>query len=83
MGYFEKSIEADASHLMNLFGKEDEHIRKIEDDLAVTIVNRGDEIKISGEEFEQVTRAFKIIEELLAYSRRGNIIASQNFNYSI
>ena len=50
MGYFEKSIEADASHLMNLFGKEDEHIRKIEDDLAVTIVNRGDEIKISGEE---------------------------------
>ena len=83
MGYFEKSIEADASHLMNLFGKEDEHIRKIEDDLAVTIVNRGDEIKISGEEFEQVTRAFKIIEELLAYSRRGNTIASQNVNYSI
>ncbi len=83
MGYFEKSIEADTSHLMNLFGKEDEHIKKIEGDLAVTIVNRGDTIKISGDEFEHVSRAYKIIHELLEYSKRGNAIAPQNVNYSI
>jgi len=83
MGYFEKSIEVEAAHLMNLFGKEDEHIRKIEDDLSVTIINRGDTLKVSGEDFDHVSKAYRIMSELLEYSKRGNLIMEQNVNYSI
>ncbi len=83
MGYFEKSMEVDAAHLMNLFGKEDEHIRKIEEDLSVSIVNRNETIKVSGEDFDQVSKAYNILNELLEYSKRGNSIVQQNINYSI
>ncbi|MBR4965519.1 MAG: PhoH family protein, partial [Lachnospiraceae bacterium] len=64
------------------FGERDSYIRKIEDDLNITIVNRDGVIKISGEEYN-AKKAVRLLTELTELSKRGNTIQEQNINYGL
>ena len=68
--------------LIAVFGSFDENIRQIEQTLDVTIVNRGTDLKISGEE-EAVHKAMRTLEGLLAVASKGEVIDEQRVRYLI
>ncbi len=68
---------------INLFGSFDENIRIIEQELAVRVVSRDDQLQISGEEDEAVDQDAKVIQGLLSLSARGETIHEQNVRYLI
>ena len=69
-------------HMQNLFGEYDSYIKKVEQDLHVTIVDRDGAVHIKGSESSTI-KAKKLLEELLALSKRGNVIQQQNVDYAI
>lgn len=82
MGAFTVSLDVPVEHMQNLFGEFDSHIKKIEDDLKVMIVNRDGAVRISGEQ-ESVDQAARIVGELLALSKRGTVLEEQSVDYAI
>ena len=79
----EKTVNADrVEDLISVFGSFDENIRRIEESLDVSIVNRGTEIKISGDE-ESVDKAARTIEGLMALAAKGETIDEQRVRYLI
>ncbi|MDE5909265.1 MAG: PhoH family protein [Lachnospiraceae bacterium] len=75
-------IRVSAKDQQNVFGQFDSHIKKLERQLKVTIVDRNGEVQISGRE-PYVKKAKKVIQELAELSMRGNIIEEQNVDYAI
>ena len=67
---------------INIFGSFDENIRIIEQELAVSVVNRDSVLKVTGEA-EGVMYAVKAIEALMSLSARGEVINEQNVRYII
>lgn len=63
-----------------MFGSFDENIKLIENEYAVSVVNRGSDIKISGEP-ESVMMAAKTIDSLLTLINRGETLSEQNVRY--
>ncbi len=82
MEEFTLKTEVPAEHIRNVFGEYDSHVRKIERELMVTIVNRDEGIKITGAE-RQVRQAQRVLQNLLDLSLRGNQIQEQNVNYTL
>ena len=78
----EQLIEIPAEHERNIFGQFDEHIKKIERTLQVTLISRDGILNIVGPA-PNVQKAEKIIRELLGLSVRGNTIQSQNVDYAL
>ena len=79
----EKTVNADrVEDLISVFGSFDENIRRIEESLDVSIVNRGTELKISGDE-ESVDKAARTIEGLMALAAKGETIDEQRVRYLI
>lgn len=78
----ERRITVPAEHMQNIFGQYDNYIKKIENDLAVTIVDRDGAVKITGAE-NSVRKAENIVRQLLELSERGNIIQEQSVDYAI
>ncbi len=68
--------------LIAVFGSFDENIRRIEDALTVHIVNRGTDLKVSGDE-EMVDKAVRTLEGLLALASKGEVIDEQRVRYLI
>ena len=68
--------------LICVFGSFDENIRKIEEALNVAIINRGNELKISGDE-ESVDKAARTLDGLLSLAARGEQIDEQRVRYLI
>lgn len=62
----EQLIEIPAEHERNIFGQFDEHIKKIERTLQVTLISRDGILKIVGPA-PNVQKAEKIIRELLGF----------------
>lgn len=67
-------------HAVALFGSFDENIKLIENEYAVSVINRGSDIKISGEP-EGVMKAAKVIDSLLSLINRGETLSEQNVRY--
>ena len=67
---------------VSLFGSFDENIRVIESEFSVTVLNRGSDLKISGEA-ENVAKATTAIERLLALINKGEALSDQNVRYVI
>ena len=82
MGEYTVSIDVPVAHMQNLFGQFDSHIKKIEDDLQVMIINRDGAVRVSGE-MESVDQAVRIVKELLSLSERGNVLEEQSVDYAI
>lgn len=78
----EQLIEIPAEHERNIFGQFDEHIKKIERTLHVTLISRDGVLKIVGPA-PNVAKAAGIIKELLGLSLRGNTIQCQNVDYAL
>ena len=68
--------------LISVFGSFDENIRRIEETLNVRIINRGTDLKITGDE-EMVDKAAKTLESLLSLASRGETIDEQRVRYLI
>ena len=82
MGLMEAAIDIPAEHERNIFGQFDAFARKIERTLHVTLIARGESMKIMGEAVN-VERAKKVLEQLVELSRRGNTIQEQNVDYTL
>ena len=69
-GIIEDRMEFPAEHLRNVYGQFDEHIKKLERSLNVTLVARDGTLRIVGPE-SNVRCARGCLEQLLELSRRG------------
>ena len=79
----ERIVNADrVEDLITVFGSFDENIRRIEEALSVTIVNRGTELKVTGDE-ESVDLGVKTLEGLLTLAAKGEMIDEQRVRYLI
>ena len=80
---FEQVLSIDRmENAVSLFGSFDENIRLIESEFSVTVLNRGSDLKISGEA-ETVAKATTAIERLLALINKGEALSDQNVRYVI
>lgn len=68
--------------LISVFGSFDENIKRIEESLEVSIINRGAELRIAGDE-EQTDKAARAIEGLLSLAGKGENIDEQRVRYLI
>ncbi|MBQ2893319.1 MAG: PhoH family protein [Oscillospiraceae bacterium] len=68
--------------LIAVFGSFDENIKRIEESLGVSIVNRGTELKVSGEA-EAADKAARTLEGLLSLAAKGETIDEQRVRYLI
>ena len=68
--------------LIAVFGSLDENIRQIEEALNVTIVNRGNELRVNGDE-EMADKAVRTLDGLLSLASRGEVIDEQRVRYLI
>ena len=68
--------------LIAVFGSFDENIKRIEDALNVRVVNRGTDLRVSGEE-ERVDKAVRTLEGLLSLAAKGESIDEQRVRYLI
>lgn len=82
MSLNEVSIKIPENQVSNVFGQFDVHIKKIERTLAVTIVLRGDQLKVIGNE-QNAKAAVNVFTQLIALANRGNVITEQNVNYAL
>ena len=82
MSLNEVSIKIPENQVSNVFGQFDVHIKKIERTLAVTVVLRGDQLKVIGNE-QNAKAAVNVFTQLIALANRGNVITEQNVNYAL
>ena len=68
--------------LIAVFGSFDENIRRIEESLGVTIVNRGTDLRVTGD-VEAVDKACRTLEGLLSLASKGETIDEQRVRYLI
>ena len=79
----ERMVNAErVEDMIAVFGSFDENIRRIEEALSVTIVNRGTDLKVTGDE-EAADKAVRTLEGLLALSSKGEVIDEQRVRYLI
>lgn len=79
----ERIVNADrVEDLIAVFGSFDENIKRIEESLNVSIVNRGTDLKVTGEE-EAVDKAGRTLEGLLSLAYKGEVIDEQRVRYLI
>ena len=69
-------------YALSLFGSFDENIKLIEKAFSVSVLNRGSELKISGEP-DDVTAAARAVAGLMSLITNGETLTSQNVGYVI
>lgn len=75
--------ELNIDFLLKLFGTLDTNVEILENAFAVSIINRGDSVKICGEDEVGVTMAAKAIEQLEKLSSLNDTIDENSLNYVI
>ena len=79
----ERMVNAErVEDMIAVFGSFDENIRRIEEALSVTIVNRGTDLKVTGDE-EAADKAVRTLEGLLALASKGEVLDEQRVRYLI
>ncbi len=79
----ERYVSADrVEDLVSLFGSFDENMKRIEESFCVSIVNRGTELKVNGNE-EAVDQAVRTLEGLLSLASKSEQIDEQRVRYLI
>ena len=77
----ERTVNAErVEDVIAVFGSFDENIRRIEEAFSVSIVNRGTDLKITGNE-EAADKAARTLEGLLALASKGESIDEQRVRY--
>ncbi len=78
----EISLQLTAEDERNIFGDNDNYIKKIEKSLSVEIIDRNGELHIIGDK-EGAIKASSIIRDLVQLSKRGSMIEEQSVDYAI
>ena len=79
---FDQIINVDRmEQAVSLFGSFDENIRQIEREFSVSVVSRGSELKVTGEEPENVQKGVRAVNGLLTLINRGEALSDQNVRY--
>lgn len=73
----EKAIEA-----QSLFGPNDSHLKIIEQKLGVSIVTRGEEISVTGED-AKISIVNEVINALLILIRKGTLVSERDIIYAV
>ncbi len=82
MSLTELKLDIPKEHIANVFGMFDVHMKKIEQKFHVSVVVRGDVIRLVGSG-QNTERAARVFDQLLELSMRDNEITEQNVNYAI
>ena len=82
MSIAEELLEIPVEHEKNVFGQFDAYAKKIERSLHVTLIARDGQVKVLGDK-KRVEQATRVLEQLIALSKRGNEITEQNVDYAI
>ena len=83
MSNAERIVNAErVEDLITVFGSFDENIKRIEEALGVSIINRGTELKVTGDP-EAVDKAVRTLEGLLQLASRDETIDEQRVRYLI
>ncbi|MBO4446213.1 MAG: PhoH family protein [Clostridia bacterium] len=69
-------------NVLGLFGSLDENIKILENEYGVTVITRGDTLKVTGDE-DAVNEAAKAIDGLFALLSKGEELNEQNIRYVI
>ena len=79
----EKTVNAErVEDLITVFGSFDENVKRIEEALDVAIINRGTDLRVSGDE-ENVDKAARTLEGLFSLASKGETIDEQRVRYLI
>ena len=65
-----------------LFGKHDQHLRRIEQVLGVSVIARGEEVKVAGAG-EAVAKATRLFDDLLVIVRSGAPLRKDDLDYGL
>ena len=77
-------MEIPSELIHNVFGKLDEHIKKIESAFDVTVVARNDGVQImSNSPASNPQKAEKVLRHLMSLAKKGETVTEQAVNYSI
>ena len=80
---YEQTVSIDRmENAVALFGSFDENIKTIEKEFGVSVLNRGSDLKVSGD-IEAVSAAVRAIGGLLTLINKGEALNSQNVGYVI
>ena len=82
MSIIESIVNIPVEHQQNVFGQLDCHLKRIERSLHVTLISRGDSLKIIGTSVA-AGRAKRVLTSLIELSERGNEIGEQNVDYAL
>jgi phosphate starvation-inducible PhoH-like protein len=80
-----KQMEIPGGLIVNIFGKLDANIKKIENAFNVTIINRDETLQIMGLNGSAagVEKAESVLRKLLLFAKKGEAITDQQVNYLI
>lgn len=79
----EKTVSIERmEHAVTLFGSFDENIKLIEKEFQVSVIVRGSEMKIQGDE-EKADKARRVVTNLLHMINKGEALNEQNIRYVI
>lgn len=78
----QKKIKIPNEYILSIFGDFDININKIEKSFSVSIINRGDDVTISGEK-RGISKAEKVILALVETISKGQELTEQTVNYVI
>ena len=80
---YEQTVSIDRmENAVALFGSFDENIKTIEKEFGVSVLNRGSDLRVSGD-IEAVSAAVRAIGGLLTLVNKGEALNSQNVGYVI
>lgn len=82
MASSETTIRVEHEYIQNLFGDLDINMKQVEREIKVSIVNRGDEIRLIGAHHD-VIMAKAVIYDLLSAVKNGVVLNKANVNYAI
>lgn len=82
MSIVETALEIPANLESNVFGQFDEHLKKIEKTLNVTLIERDGQIRILGSAAAS-QKAADILKQLTKLASAGNTITVQNVDYAL
>ena len=76
----EINIAVPQEHIGGIFGSFDENIKALENGTGTQILNRGDGVRISGDE-NGVRKAERVFRDLLKIAAKGEQVSTQHISY--
>ena len=76
----EINIAVPSEYISGIFGNFDENIKALEKETGTVILNRGDGIRVSGDE-ASLAKAKKVLDSLMKIARKGETVTTQHVHY--